>query len=165
VARVVSHVAFPKFDRFVVFQSGRCDDIFSGMASATKDDVGVALKLLNDFLRLQVPNVHLVVFAATHDPFATRHGEVGEDTVFLVLVPLISLEAFALGVIPQLECVVQRRRQNVFAVRGEFDKTHRRIVVVNQRLQALAAGCIPNSNETVVRRGDDEASVSVEMNS
>ena len=91
------------------------------MTSATEHHVRVALKLLHDLLRLQIPDVHLVVFATAHDPFATRDGKIGEDTVFLVFVPLIRLQTFALGVVPQLESVVQRGGQNVFAIGRKCD--------------------------------------------
>ena len=107
------------------------------MTGAAENHVRVTLELLHDLLGLQIPDIHLVVFAAAHDPLAARDGKVGEDTVFLVFVPLIRLQTFALGVVPQLESVVQRGGQDVLAVGRKLDETHRRIVVVNQRLQTL----------------------------
>jgi len=104
------------------------------MASAAEDDVRVPLQLLHDLFGLQIPDVDLVVFAAADDPLAPRHREVGEDAVFFILVALIGLEAFAFGVIPQLESVVQCRGQDVLAVGGKLDETDGRIVVVDQRL-------------------------------
>ncbi len=83
------------------------------MTGATEDDVGVALQFLDDFLRLKVPDVNLVVFAAADDPFASGDGKAGENAVFLIFVTLIRLQAFPLGVIPQLERVVQSRGENI----------------------------------------------------
>merc|ERR1719419_1511791 len=123
----------------------------------------MALKFLDDFLRLQIPDVDLVVLAAADDPLAARHGEVGEDTILLVLVALICLEAFALRVVPQLERVVQSRGENVFSVWRELDETNWRVVVVDQRLQALTARCVPYSDEPIVGGRNDETSISVEV--
>ena len=101
------------------------------MAGATKDDVSMALKFLDDFLRLQIPNINLVVFATGDDPLAAGHGEVGEDAIFLVFVTLVRLETFALGVVPQLKRVVQSGGENVFTVGGKLDEAHGRVVVVD----------------------------------
>lgn len=132
------HVALPQFDGFIVFESGRSDDIFRGVTGATKYDVGVALKFLDDLLGLQIPYVDLVVLAAADDPLAASDGKVGKDAIFFVFVALIRLEAFALGVVPQLKRVVQSSGENVFTVWRKLDKANRRIVVVDQRLQALS---------------------------
>lgn len=39
---------------------------------------------LRNLTALQVPDVHLVVFATRHDPFSARHAEAGCDAVFFV---------------------------------------------------------------------------------
>jgi hypothetical protein len=64
----ILRIALPQLDGFVVFKGGRCDDILGWMAGGTKDGVGVSLQALDDLLRLEVPDVHHVVFAAGDDP-------------------------------------------------------------------------------------------------
>ena len=59
----------------------------------------------------------------------------------------VGLEALALGVVPQFERVVQSGGQDVLAVGGELDEGHRRVVVVDQRLEALAGGRVPDAAE------------------
>lgn len=46
----------------------------------------------------------------------------------------VSLEALAPAVVPEFECVVECRRQNVFAVWRELHERNRRIIVVYQSL-------------------------------
>lgn len=94
---------------------------------------------------------------------AAGDGEVGEDAVLFILVSGVRLEAFALGVVPQLERVVERRGEDVLAVRGELDERHRRIVVVDERLEALAAGCVPDAAEPVVARRHNQRTVPIEV--
>ncbi len=48
----------------------------------------------------------------------TRDAEVGKDAVLLILVSGVGLEALALAVVPQLQRVVQRRRQDVLSQKG-----------------------------------------------
>ena len=54
-----SRVALPQLDGLVVLERRRRDDVLCGVASRAQDDVGVALQLLHDLLRLEVPNVNL----------------------------------------------------------------------------------------------------------
>ena len=96
------HIALPQFDGLVILQGGRSYDVFRGMASAAENDVRVSLQSLDDLFGLQIPDVDLVVFAPADDPFSPGDGKVGENAVFFVLVALVGLEAFALGVVPQL---------------------------------------------------------------
>ena len=117
--KMVLGVALPQFDGFVVFEGSRGDDVFRGVACCAQDDVGVSLQLLDDLFGLQVPDVHQVVFAAGDDPLAARDREVGEDAVLFVLVLGVRLQALALRVVPQLQGVVQRGRQNVLACKGK----------------------------------------------
>jgi len=95
-------------------------------------------QLLHNFLGLQVPNVNLIIFTARYNPLATSDGEVGEDAIFLVFVPGVRLQTLALGVVPELEGVVESGRKDILAVGRELDKRHRRVVIVDQRFQALA---------------------------
>ena len=57
--RLASAVAPPQFDGLVVFEGGGSDDVLGGVARGAQHDVRVAQQLLHDFLRLQVPYVHL----------------------------------------------------------------------------------------------------------
>ena len=123
----------------------------------------MSLQFLHHFFGLQIPNVDHIILRSAHNPLAAGHRKVGENTVFLILVSRVRFEALALGVIPQFQRVVQRGRQDVFAVGTELDKGDRGIVVVYQGLQALARGCVPDPAEAVVTGGDDEAAVAVEM--
>ena len=106
---------------------------------------------------------HLVVLAAGHDPLAAGDGEVGEHAVLLVLVPGVGLQALALRVVPQLQGVVERGRQDVLAVGRELDEGHGRVVVVDEGLEALAGGGVPDPAQPVVAAGDDQAAVPVEV--
>ncbi len=45
----------------------------------------------------------------------------------------------------------------------EFDEGHRRVVIVNECLEALPRGRIPDAAEAVVTRGHDEAAIAIEM--
>ena len=49
----------------------------------------------------------------------------------------VGLQALALAVIPELESVVESGRQDVLPVGRELDKGHRRIVVIDEGLEAL----------------------------
>jgi hypothetical protein len=141
----------PNLDRLVVVQGAGSDDIERGMASDGQDDVRVTLQALHDLLGLQIPDVYHVVLAAADDPLAVRDGEGGKDAVLLVLVPLIGLQAFAGGAVPELERAVQSARQNKLSVRGELDEADGRLLVVrlvllHQRLQTLPRGRVPDAD-------------------
>lgn len=112
----------------------------------------MTLELLNDLLRLQVPDVYQVVFGPRHDPLATGDGKVGKDAVLFVLVSCVGLKTLAFGVVPQLERIVQRGCQDVLAVGAELDKRDGRVVIVDQSFETLTGGCVPDATEAVVRR-------------
>lgn len=133
------------------------------MAGRAQHRVRVSLQSLHDLLALQIPNVHHLVLAARHDPLAARHREIRKDAILFVPVPRVRLQALALRVVPQLQRVVQRRSQDVFPIRRELDETHRRILVVDQRLQALSAGSIPDPAQTVVAAAHDQRTVPIEV--
>ena len=57
----VLDVTSPQFDRLVILQSGRGDDVLGRVAGRAEDHVRVAAQLLYNFLCLQVPYVHLIV--------------------------------------------------------------------------------------------------------
>lgn len=77
--------------------------------------------------------------------------------------PRIRFQAFALRVVPQFQRVVKCSGQNVFAIRRELDKRDGRIVVVDERLQTLTTGRVPNTAQTVVAGRHDQRSIAVEM--
>lgn len=64
----------------------------------------------------------------------------------------VRLQALPLGVVPQLQRVIKRRRKNIFSIRRELHERHRRIVVIDECLQALTAGRVPYTTEAVVTR-------------
>lgn len=76
----------------------------------------------------------------------------------------VSLQALPLRVVPQLQRIVKCRCEDVFSVGREFHKGNWRVVVVDERLQALAARRVPYSTETVVARRHNERSIAVEVN-
>ncbi len=156
-------VTSPQLDGLVVLEGGGSDNILCRVTRRAQDDVGVAAQLLHDLFGLQIPNVDVVVFRSGHDPLAAGHGEVGEDAVLFVAVTRIRLEAFAFGVIPQLESVVQRGGEDVLAVRRELDKTHGRVVVVDQRFEALTRRRVPDTAKAVVTAGDDKGAVAIKV--
>lgn len=81
---------------------------------------------------------------------AAGDWEIGENAIFFIFMARIRFQAFAFGIVPQLERVVKCCGQNVFAVRWEFDKWNRRIVIVDERFQALPRCRIPNTAQTIV---------------
>ena len=78
------------------------------------------LEHLHNFAALQIPHVYFVVLRAGDDPFATGDAEARKDTVHAIGVPRIRLEATGCVVIPQPDRVVERRGENIFAVRREL---------------------------------------------
>lgn len=94
---------------------------------------------------------------------AAGNRKIGEYAVFLIFVSGVCLQAFALRIVPQFQCVVQCGRQNVFAIGREFHKRHRRIIVIDERLQALSTGRVPNAAQPVVAGGDDQRAVTIEI--
>ena len=92
------------------------------MTGCAKDDISVAGQLLDNLLGLQVPNVNKVVLRPRDDPLPTGDREVGKDAVLFVFVTRVGLEALALRVVPQLECVVERGCQDVLAIGTKLDK-------------------------------------------
>ena len=107
---------------------------------------------------------HLVIFRSRDDPLAPGDRKVGKDAILFVLVAAVGLQTLALAVVPQLEGVVEGGCQDVLPVGRELDEGHRRVVVVDQGLEALAGCRVPNATKSVVTAGHDERTVSVEMN-
>lgn len=79
----------------------------------------------------------------THLP--TCYRKVRENAILFVFVSAIRFQTFPFTVIPQFQCVVQRCRQNVFAIRRKFNKRYWRIIIIYQCFQALSWRSIPNS--------------------
>lgn len=77
----------------------------------------------------------------------------------------VSLQTLSLRVVPQLKRIVKRRSKNIFAIWRELDKRNRRIVVVDERFQALSARRVPYTAEPVVARRDNERSIAIEVHS
>lgn len=84
-----------------------------GLTSMTLQD-------LDNFPRLEVPEVYLRVLAAAHDMFPARR-EIREDTVRAIGVARVGLNAARYVGIPQANCRVLRAREDELGIRSEFD--------------------------------------------
>lgn len=73
-------------------------------------------QLLDDLASLQVPDIYTVVLAAAHNPFASCHRKAAKDTVGIVLVSCVCLQALSSVVVPKAYRVIQSRCQNEFSV-------------------------------------------------
>ena len=102
-------------------------------------------QFLYNFLVLQVPNVHHVVFRSRNNPLSSRDGEVGEDAVLLILVSSVGFQTFPFGIVPQFESVVKSGGQNVFSIGRELDERYWWIVIIDQGLQTLTRCSVPDS--------------------
>lgn len=91
------------------------------------------------------------------------NGEICKYAILFVFVTGVRFQAFTLGIVPQLERVVQCSGQNVFSVRRKFDKRNRWIVVVDQRLQTLSACCVPNAAKPVIAGRHNQRTVPIEV--
>ena len=92
----------------------------------------MTLKLLNNLLRLQVPNIDTlkgvgpksqsltVVLRAADDPLPRGDGKSGEYTILFVFVPLVGFKALSRRIIPQPQGAIKGSGQNKFAVRGKL---------------------------------------------
>lgn len=60
----------------------------------------MALKRLYNLPTLKIPQVHFVILAAGDDPLASSDTEAGCDTIFLVGVPNVGLQAAGCLVVP-----------------------------------------------------------------
>jgi len=56
----------------------------------------MSFQLLDDFFRLQIPNINQIVFRAADDPFSSSDGKIGENAIFFIFVSAVSLDAFVL---------------------------------------------------------------------
>lgn len=59
--------------------------------------------------------------------------------------------------------LVERGGENVLAVGRELNERDGRIVVLDERLETLARGRVPNATQTIVAARDDERAVAVEV--
>ena len=71
---------------------------------------------LCDFTTLEVPYIHLVVFATGHDPFSARNTEAGCDAVLFVFMTHVRFQTPGSVIIPEADCTVVRRRQYIFRI-------------------------------------------------
>lgn len=106
----------------------------------------MSFKTLNYFPSLEIPDVDLTIFGTTDDPFSTGNREVGEDAIFAILVSSVLFQGFSFREIPQFQSAVEVRCEDVFSVWRELYKCHRRILVVDQSLDALPIGSVPDTN-------------------
>lgn len=83
-------------------------------------DVGMSFEDLDDFARLQVPQVDLVVLAARDDPLPAGDAEARRDAEFLVDVACVRLQAAGGVVVPQPDSAVVGRGKDVLRVGGEL---------------------------------------------
>jgi hypothetical protein len=111
----------------------------------------------------QLHKLYLIVFGSGNDPLSTRDRKISKDAIFFVLVPGVRFETLSLAVVPQFESVVEGGSQDVLPVRRELDERNGRVIVVDERFQALTRGCVPNSAKTVVTTRNDEWAIPVEV--
>ena len=159
-----SRITLPQFNGFVIFERRRRNDVLRRMARRAQDDVGVSVQLLDDLFRLEVPDVDQVVLGPRNNPLSTRHGKICKNAIFFIFVPAVRFEAFAFAVVPQLEGVVECGGEDVLSVGRKLDERDRRVVVVDQGLEALAGGGVPDAAESVVAAGDNQRTVAIEVN-
>lgn len=76
----------------------------------------------------------------------------------------VRLQALPLRVIPKLKGVIEGGRKDVLAVRRELHEGNGRVVVVDECLQALTTGRVPDSAEAVVTGWHNERSIAIEVN-
>ena len=93
---------------------------------------------INIHISSKTNRVYLIVFGSRNDPLSPRDGKISKDAILFVLVPGVRLETLALAVVPQFEGVVEGGSQDVLPIRRELDERDGRVVVVDQRFQALA---------------------------
>ena len=87
-------------------------------------------------------NTHFLFHFYTNNTYilaylSSRHGKVSKYAILFVLVAGVGLEALALAIVPELERVVQSRRQDVFPIGGELNERYGRVIVVDERFEAL----------------------------
>ena len=80
----------------------------------------MSLKHLQDLPRLQIPDVHLRVFTATHDRLPSGHAETGEQTVRCIRVPRVCFDAFRGLGIPKSDSRVLCDGEDKFGVGGKL---------------------------------------------
>jgi len=61
------------------------------------------------------------------------------------------------------ESIVEGANENELGVGGKLNKGDGRVLVVDEGLDAVAGGGVPDSAEAVVAAGDDEGAVAVEV--
>lgn len=82
----------------------------------------MSFQLLNDFAGLQVPDIYTIVFAAAHNPFASCHRKTTKDTVGIILMSCVCLQALSSVVVPKAYRVIESRCQNELSVGRELHK-------------------------------------------
>lgn len=85
------------------------------------DDVLMTFQHLYNLSRLQIPDVRLVILAASHDPLATCHAEARRYAVLRIDVAGICFETARRLIIPQANGTIMGRRKNIFRVGRELN--------------------------------------------
>eukprot|EP00166_Cyanidium_caldarium_P006305 ctg_898.g386 len=129
--------------------------------------VGVRGEPLHHLSRLQIPQIHRAVLAATEHPHVLRVGDHkgAKHAVAVVAMALKRLQhpPRTRRVVPQADGVVERVGQDEGAVGGEAHKAHRRILLADDGAQTLRGGRVPDAAQSVVRRGHQQGAVAVEV--
>ena len=81
----------------------------------------VTLEHLQDLPRLQVPNIHLRIFAAAHNRFPSSYAETREQAIRYVGVPFVCFDAFGRLGIPKSDGRVLRNGEDELGIRGKLD--------------------------------------------
>lgn len=81
----------------------------------------MSLHYLYNLPRLEVPQIHFVVFAAGDNPLVTCHAETRGDAVLFVFVPGVSLQTARGLVVPETDGAVVGGGEDVTRIGGELD--------------------------------------------
>lgn len=103
------------------------------------------LQLLHHLLRLQIPYIHRMILRTTHNPLASSDGEAAKAAEPIVGVTRVGFETFAGVVVPEADGVVEGACEDEFAVGRELDEGDGRVIVVDERLEALAGSSVPDA--------------------
>lgn len=82
----------------------------------------MSFQFLYNLFCLQVPNIDMMILTSTNNPFSTCHTVTCKNTILVVFMPPVSLETLSSMIVPQSQCVVKSRCEDILAVGRELDK-------------------------------------------